>query len=75
MPVKLNLSAGPYLPPPLKQGCVYKIISGYQEGWSFVKTSGNAIQYLSPIAGVPVGWDNASVLDKPNTRYVEITLQ
>lgn len=75
MPVKLNRSAYQYLPPPLKGGCVYKIISGYQEGWAFVKTKGNVIQYLSTIAGTSVGWDDASVLNKPGTRYVEITLQ
>ena len=75
MPVKLNRSADQYMPPALKEGCVYKITAGYQEGWAFVKTNDNAIQYLSGIAGVDAGWDEVSVLEKPGTRYVEITLQ
>lgn len=75
MPVKLNNSAEQYLPPPLKEGCVYKITAGYQEGRAFVKTNDNAIQYLSGSAGVSEGWDMDAVLEKPGTRYVEITLQ
>lgn len=74
MPVKLSQEVG-YVPPPLKSGCVYKIIAGYQEGWAFVKTNGNYIQYLSATAGIDTGWDSATVLQKPGTRYVEITLQ
>lgn len=74
MPVKLKQGME-HTNPVLKEGCVYKIIAGYQAGWSFVKTNGNAIQYLSGNAGQSVGWDAITVLGKPGTRYVEITLQ
>lgn len=76
MPVKLkSVEETQYLPPPLRDGCVYKIIAGYQVGWSFVKTKDNTIHYLSNRAGVAVGWDMVNVLSKPDTRYVEVTLQ
>lgn len=74
MPVKLKQGVE-HTNPTLKDGCVYKIIAGYQMGWSFVKTPGNSIQYLSGSAGVCAGWDMVSVLEKPGTHYVEITLQ
>lgn len=76
MPVKLKPNQEPpYIAPTLRDGCVYKITSGYQAGWSFVKTAGNSIQYLAGNAGQSTGWDVSDVLDKPGTRYVEITLQ
>lgn len=60
--------------PEVKQGCVYKIVKGYQEGWIFTVCHDSAIQYLSGTSN-SAGYDPLSVLAKPGIVFVEITLQ
>ncbi|QHJ80667.1 MAG: hypothetical protein [Caudoviricetes sp.] len=60
--------------PEVKQGCVYKIIAGYQAGWVFTVCHDGTIQYLS-VTSNSAGYDLREVLSKPGIVFTEVTLQ